>query len=54
MRFNAAPQKKVDIEVVHAWPEDCGNRTGRSDRRMDTLSVGLSTDLSIPHENAYQ
>ena len=54
MGFNARVRKKsVEIEVVY-WPEDCGNRTARSDARMDTLSVDRSTDLSIHHEWACQ
>ena len=42
VEFNSRLRENVwDIGVVHAWPEDCGNRTARSDRRMDTLSVNL-------------
>ena len=45
--FNARLRKKKKKLKVLAWPEDCGNRTDRSDRRMDTLLVGLSTDQSV-------
>ena len=46
-----APEKNVGIEML-VWPEDCGNRTDRSDRRVDTLSVDLLRDLSIRHGQA--
>ena len=38
-------EKSVKVEVVHAWPEDCGNKL--SDWRMDTPLADPSTDLSI-------
>ena len=39
--MHGSAKKSVEIEVVHAWPEDCDNRTAPS--------VHQSTDLSIPH-----
>ena len=47
--LHTAPQKKkkVEIEVAHAWLEVCGNRTACSDKRVDSPSLDLSTDLPI-------